>query len=65
MSPIWDYFELNDVNSDEAAAAFHLGCEGLEKSIETIFFFIKIIFMTTYTIPVANQNPSSDKHVDM
>lgn len=25
MSPVWDYFELNDVNSDEAATAFHFG----------------------------------------
>lgn len=23
MSPIWDYFELNDMNADEAAAEFH------------------------------------------
>lgn len=43
MSPIWDYFELNDVNSDEAAGAFHYGSlntsswEWVEKSIQIIW----------------------------
>lgn len=25
MSPIWDYFEINDLNSDEAAGGFYFG----------------------------------------
>lgn len=36
MSPIWDYLELNDVHSDEAAAAFDLE-QGFEKEKSSEF----------------------------